>query len=85
MQFQVIASGSKGNVTYIKTNDCNILIDAGISPKEITLRTSIDLKSIDAIFITHEHIDHVKYIESIARLSNAIIYVNESSFNTSST
>ena len=80
MHFQVISSGSKGNMTYIKTNECNILIDAGISLKEIKVRTEIDLETIDAIFITHEHIDHVKYIESIARHTNAIIYVNELSF-----
>lgn len=80
MQFQVISSGSKGNMTYIKTEEANILIDAGISIKEVKNRTNIDLSNIDAIFITHEHIDHVKYIESIARLSDAVIYVNENSF-----
>ena len=80
MHFQVISSGSKGNITYIKTDECSVLIDAGISLKEIKSRTDIDLQSIDAIFITHEHIDHVKYIESIARQTNAVIYVNELSF-----
>lgn len=81
MKFQVIGSGSKGNCTYISDDNINILIDAGISIKEISARTEIDVKKIDAIFITHEHIDHVKYIESIARLSNAIIYANEKTFN----
>lgn len=81
MKFQVIGSGSKGNCTYVSDNNINILIDAGISIKEINSRTNIDLTNIEAIFITHEHIDHVKYIESIARLSNAIIYVNEKTFN----
>lgn len=81
MKFQVIGSGSKGNCTYVSDNNINMLIDAGISIKEINSRTNIDLTNIEAIFITHEHIDHVKYIESIARLSNAIIYVNEKTFN----
>lgn len=80
MQFQVISSGSKGNITLLKTGECNILIDAGISAKEIKLRTDIDLSTIDAIFITHEHIDHVKYIETLAKLTDAVIYVNEKSF-----
>lgn len=81
MIFQVVSSGSKGNLTYIKTEEANILIDAGISKNEILARTNIDLKNIDAIFVTHEHIDHVKYLEQIARLSNATIYVNETSFH----
>ena len=81
MKFQVLGSGSKGNLTYIETQGSHILIDAGISPKEIKLRSNIDITNIDAILITHEHIDHVKYIESIARTSNAIIYVNEKTFN----
>ncbi len=80
MKFQVLASGSKGNLTYIETNECKMLIDAGISIKEISNRSNIDLNDIDAIFITHEHIDHVKYIENIAKITNAVIYVNELSF-----
>ena len=80
MYFQVIASGSKGDITYIKTKESSILVDAGISLKELTLRADIDLSKIDAIFITHEHVDHVKYIEKIARTTNAVIYVNEASF-----
>ena len=81
MKFQVIGSGSKGNLTFIESNDTRLLIDAGISIKEIKNRSNIDITNIDGIFITHEHIDHVKYIENIARLSNAVIYVNEKSFN----
>lgn len=81
MKFQVIGSGSKGNCTYISDEEINVLIDAGISIKEINYRTDIDLTKIDAVFITHEHIDHVKYIENIVRLSGAIIYVNEKTFN----
>ena len=81
MKFQVIGSGSKGNLTLVESEKTKLLIDAGISLKEIKNRTDIDITNIDGIFITHEHIDHVKYIENIARLSNAIIYVNEKSFN----
>ena len=43
MHFQVISSGSKGNITYIRTDECSVLIDAGISLKEIKSRTDIDL------------------------------------------
>ena len=44
MQFQVLSSGSKGNLTFIKTEQTSVLIDAGISAKEIKLRSNIDLK-----------------------------------------
>lgn len=77
MFFQVLSSGSKGNLTYIESNEAKILIDAGISYKEIQNRTDIDIKDIDAIFVTHEHSDHVKFLETIARRTHATIYINE--------
>ena len=80
MLFQVLASGSKGNLTYIKTDQTSVLIDAGISIKEIVNRSDINLQEIEAIFVTHEHGDHVRYLESIARKTNATIYINEDSF-----
>ena len=81
MKFQVLGSGSKGNMTYIETDNTKILIDAGISIKDINSRSDIDISNIDAVLITHEHIDHVRHIEAIARKSNAVIYVHEKSFN----
>lgn len=81
MNFQVISSGSKGNLTIINTNEQTIFIDAGISLKDIQSRIDYEIKNVDAIFITHEHIDHIKYIESIARYYDATIYINEDSFN----
>lgn len=81
MNFQVISSGSKGNLTMINTNEQTILIDAGISLKDLQSRVNFEINKVDAIFITHEHIDHIKYIESIARNFDATIYMNEDSFN----
>lgn len=81
MNFQVISSGSKGNLTIINTNEQTILIDAGISLKDMQSRIDYEINNIDAIFITHEHVDHIKYIESIARNYDAVIYINEDSFN----
>lgn len=80
MRFQVLSSGSKGNLTYIETDNTNILLDAGISKKEIVERSDIELSKIDAIFITHEHVDHVKYLEQLARFTGAPIYISELSF-----
>ncbi len=80
MKFQVIASGSKGNLTYIETDEAKVLIDAGISLRDVLSRTKLNFDHLDAIFVTHEHVDHVRYIENIARKTNAIIFVNELSF-----
>ena len=63
MEFCTIASGSSGNCTYIGADYTKILIDAGISGKKIeeglaNLKLTGD--KIDALFITHEHVDHIK-------------------------
>ena len=70
MRLVPLYSGSKGNSTYIEHQDTRILIDAGVSTKKITeaLRNiDIDIATIDAILVTHEHSDHIK---SIAMISN---------------
>jgi phosphoribosyl 1,2-cyclic phosphodiesterase len=57
----VLGSGSRGNATFIKTGQMRLLIDAGMSRKEIAKRLDAigeDPDGIDAIFITHEHTDH---------------------------
>lgn len=80
MRFQVISSGSKGNLTYIETANTRVLLDAGISLREIARRTDVDLCNIDAILITHEHSDHVSFLHSIAKKTNAVIYVEKETF-----
>lgn len=69
MEIIVLASGSKGNATYIQTKNNKILLDAGISYLQIKnrlLSKGILLDKLDAILITHEHTDHIKYLISIA-------------------
>jgi len=65
-----LASGSNGNATWIATDRVRILVDAGLSRKE-TLerlrRAGEPADRIDAILITHEHIDHVAGILPLAR------------------
>lgn len=83
MKFQVIASGSKGNLTYIETAEAKIIVDAGITYNRFikNLDDSILLDRIDAIFITHEHYDHVSGLVSIMSKSDAILYIHQDSFN----
>ena len=62
-------SGSEGNCYYIGSSSGGILIDAGRSAKQITKALSehdIDIKNIGAIFITHEHTDHINGLPMIA-------------------
>ncbi|MBP5365001.1 MAG: MBL fold metallo-hydrolase [Bacteroidales bacterium] len=58
-----IASGSNGNAYYIENGEEAILIDIGISYKQLKNRAKargIDIRKIKAVFITHEHSDHVR-------------------------
>lgn len=63
LEFCTIASGSSGNCTYIGSDHTKILVDAGISGKKITeglAELHLTGNDIDALFITHEHVDHIK-------------------------
>ena len=65
MQICSIASGSSGNCIYIGDGDSRILIDAGVSRKRIVdgLKSiHVSPESLDAIFVTHEHTDHIQGI-----------------------
>ncbi|MBQ4100894.1 MAG: MBL fold metallo-hydrolase [Oscillospiraceae bacterium] len=62
-RFFTLASGSSGNSTFIGNSDYGILIDCGLSCKKICkhlLENEVDISKIRGIFITHEHIDHIK-------------------------
>jgi phosphoribosyl 1,2-cyclic phosphodiesterase len=66
----VLASGSSGNAALVATDKTRILVDAGLSMKELGRRLSAigeDLETIDAILITHEHTDHVSALPVLAR------------------
>src|SRR5262245_29885517 len=57
----VLGSGSRGNATFIKTEGVRLLIDVGMSRKEIAKRLESigeDPDGIDAALVTHEHADH---------------------------
>ncbi|HHZ00604.1 MAG TPA: MBL fold metallo-hydrolase, partial [Tissierellia bacterium] len=63
LKFCSLYSGSSGNCQYIKTQNTTILVDAGLSGKRIQqeiAKIGEDPNKIDAIFITHEHIDHIQ-------------------------
>ena len=79
MRFSVLASGSGGNACYVETAQSRIMIDAGLSRRELLRRLElieVDPKTLDALIITHEHTDHVKGAGPLARLLDIPVYIN---------
>lgn len=80
LKFATIASSSSGNCVYIGTEYTNILVDAGLSGKKIEeglKELELTGNDLDAIFVTHEHIDHVDGIGVLSRRYNIPIYATE--------
>lgn len=83
MKACILASGSKGNSTYIETNNHRILLDIGKNKKYITdaLKSiDVDPKSIDIILISHTHSDHISALETFIKTCKATIYMPEKMF-----
>ena len=73
-----LASGSKGNCTYIKCGATSLIVDEGLTVKELRLRAAlrgIDLADVSAVLVTHEHSDHVKGVEQFSREYGAKVYM----------
>lgn len=63
MEVLILASGSKGNALIIKANNTKILVDIGITYPNFTKKTKnedVNVNNISALFLTHEHSDHIK-------------------------
>ena len=84
MKVVILASGSKGNATYIETQNTKLLIDAGISFLQIKNSLSsinVDVNDIDIILITHSHADHIKGLATLLKRTNITLYTTEEVFN----
>ncbi len=80
MKVIVLSSGSKGNTTYIESNNTRILIDAGNTCKYIMnkfMELEINPNEIDAIFITHTHVDHIGGLKTLLKKINPCVYFTE--------
>jgi phosphoribosyl 1,2-cyclic phosphodiesterase len=76
----ILASGSKGNATIVAAGKTSVLIDAGLSCRELLKRMAAageDPASLDAILITHEHVDHVSGLAVLARRLGIPVYFTE--------
>ena len=70
MSMAVLGSGSGGNATLIRCGSTHILVDAGLSAKQLVLRMElmgVVPEQLDAILLTHEHSDHARGIDVLLR------------------
>jgi phosphoribosyl 1,2-cyclic phosphodiesterase len=75
----MLGSGSAGNSALIATDHCKILVDGGLSARQIVLRLEqcgVAPEQLDGVLLTHEHGDHVCGLEVLCRRFDAPIYAN---------
>jgi phosphoribosyl 1,2-cyclic phosphodiesterase len=80
LKFLSLASGSSGNCYYLGTDEYGILIDAGISMrriKKILTNNNIELSQILAVFITHDHTDHIKSAGNLGEKHSIPVYATQ--------
>lgn len=73
-------SGSNGNCYYIGSDKEAILVDAGISCREIETRMKrlgLEMQKVKAVFVSHEHNDHIKGIHTLTRKHQLPVYITE--------
>ncbi len=80
MEVIVLASGSKGNATLLKTESTTLLIDAGISMKAMQERLEGGLPDIDGLLLTHSHSDHTKGLRGLYRKQTPPLYTTKPSY-----
>ena len=79
LRFTILGSGSSGNCAYLETEHTRLLVDAGFSAKQIELRLASIGRSpadVQAIFLTHEHSDHVCGLPVLTRRHNIPVHCN---------
>ncbi|MCU0587093.1 MAG: MBL fold metallo-hydrolase [Syntrophobacteraceae bacterium] len=79
LYFQVLASGSKGNATLVCSERTRILVDAGLSAKELSRRLDrapVRPHELDGIVLSHEHQDHVRGCGTLSRRCGCPVYLS---------
>lgn len=84
MRITLFSSGSCGNCGIICGNNENIMIDAGLSKKQIDANlenSGLDFSKINYLFITHSHVDHVKGLAMILKKTDTIVFMTNGTYS----
>ncbi len=79
LHFSILASGSSGNAVFIGTDKIKLLVDAGLSGKQMDQlfqKVSVNPRDLSGILVTHEHSDHIKGVGILSRKYDLPIYAN---------
>lgn len=77
MRFVVLGSGSGGNAAVVECGGLRLMIDAGLSGKQLSLRlrqVGIEPESLDGVLLTHEHGDHVRGLKVFLKQNPVPVY-----------
>lgn len=86
LQIASLNSGSNGNAYYIGNQTEAVLVDAGISCRETERRMAglgLNIKKLKAIFISHEHTDHIKGLTVLAKKYSLPVYISKGTYQNS--
>ena len=75
----MLGSGSAGNSALVATDHCKILVDGGLSARQVVLRLeqcSVTPEQLDGVVLTHEHTDHICGLEVLCHKFHVPIYCN---------
>lgn len=81
--FSSLNSGSNANCYYVSNGDAAILVDAGLSCRETEKRMKrlgLEMEQVKAIFISHEHSDHINGLEVLSRKHKLPVYISKKTF-----
>ena len=79
VRFKILGSSSAGNCAFLQTENCRVLIDAGFSGRrigEMLEACGESVENLDAVFITHEHSDHIAGLRGLARYGKLKVFAN---------
>ncbi len=89
LRFTVLGSGSTGNATLIEARDglgrpTRVLVDCGLSRRELRRRLEqrgVELDTIEAVFVTHEHSDHIGCLSALVRKDRIAVWTSEGTWH----
>ncbi len=88
MEIVALASGSKGNSLFVKSGKTSVLLDVGLSAKEIERRMALigaSPEELSGIVVSHEHNDHIRGVGPLARRFNLPVYITERTYRAAET